>query len=305
MNFDSCSMKTSEEKTLGNFTIQISPQGWPRIRQTSSGESMHPSTEPFLEAMTLYIEQSRLLKRAQREKLVIWDVGLGAATNAMAAIRSLESLENAFPVQIVSFENDLNALELAYQEKEHFPHLKHDAIPALLSSRKWNCGKIQWTLHYGDILETYKNAPSPDIVYYDPFSYKSDSPLWTFSTFQVWAKAWANSRSTELFTYSASTAVRSALLASGFFVAQGIGTGQKRETTIAVRAPNLASVSAEVSACLLGTKWLEKWERSGRRYPDGIESGLIAEFDEKIRNHPQFVQALAANLSYSSHNDAR
>src|SRR6185369_11218703 len=64
-----------------------------RIRDMVSGEVMHSVNDPAEEARSLYVEQSRLISRLQsadNAPLVIWDVGLGAATNAMATIHAVE-----------------------------------------------------------------------------------------------------------------------------------------------------------------------------------------------------------------------
>ncbi len=66
-----------------------------RIRDMVSGEVMHPVDDPAVEARCLYVEQSRLTERLQladSRPLVIWDVGLGAAANAMATIHAVESM---------------------------------------------------------------------------------------------------------------------------------------------------------------------------------------------------------------------
>src|SRR5271155_1016537 len=66
------------------------------IRDCGSGEVMHSVTDPLVEACSLYVEQSRLIERLQAggaEPLVVWDVGLGAAANAMAAILEAEKCE--------------------------------------------------------------------------------------------------------------------------------------------------------------------------------------------------------------------
>jgi hypothetical protein len=59
------------------------------------------------------------------EPLVLWDVELGAAHNAMAALSCAESLHAAGallrrPLRLVSFENDLDALRLALLNLRHF-----------------------------------------------------------------------------------------------------------------------------------------------------------------------------------------
>ena len=123
---------------LGDYEIHTSAQGFSSIRQVSSGEVMHSVNAPSDEANKLYVEQSflasRLLKReGQADELVIWDVGLGAAFNAMAAIRCFERCyaekgANALrPLRLVSFEWDLDPLTLAAKHPGRFPHLRHGA----------------------------------------------------------------------------------------------------------------------------------------------------------------------------------
>ena len=87
--------KSPSRARLGDYELHRSAQGFYSIRQISSGEIMHSVTAPSEEANKLYIEQSalaaRLMKRDNNaDELVIWDVGLGAATNAMAAIHCFE-----------------------------------------------------------------------------------------------------------------------------------------------------------------------------------------------------------------------
>src|ERR1700759_3939718 len=76
--------------TLGDYELHIAWEGFASIRQRSSGEIMHSRSAPMDEARQLYVEQSRLAERLaasnNQAPLVLWDVGLGAAANAMAAI---------------------------------------------------------------------------------------------------------------------------------------------------------------------------------------------------------------------------
>ena len=92
----------------------------------------------------------------------------------------------------------------------------------------------------------------------------------------------------ELFSYTSSTAVRAALLAAGFHVAKGQGSAGRPETTIALTS---AAVRGALSRRpeLLGRDWLEKWERSGAKFPDGLSAGECLAFAAAIRAHPQFA----------------
>ena len=79
--------------SLGKYEVHIAHEGFASIRQISSGEIMHSRTPPMEEAHSLYVEQSALQGArapASADPLVVWDVGLGAAANAMAAIHCYE-----------------------------------------------------------------------------------------------------------------------------------------------------------------------------------------------------------------------
>jgi queuine tRNA-ribosyltransferase len=262
-----------------------------RIRDMVSGEVMHSVNDPAEEARSLYVEQSRLIERLQvadDAPLVIWDVGLGAATNAMATIHAVEAMpagQLQRRLQLVSFENDMDSLQLALRHTHWFQHLRHAAPNQLLADNRWiNAGgTIEWLLLPGDFMHRMHDAPPPDAVFFDPFSFKTDSALWTLPAFRELARA-CRHKATELFTYTYSTRVRAALLAAGFFVAKGRATGPKLETTIALSP--LASALPHGRE-LLGVEWLDKWQRSGAQVPMGAEDA-DASWRAAVTGHSQF-----------------
>lgn len=273
---------------LGDYEIVTAPEGFSSVRQRSSGEVMHSVSEPTAEANRLYVEQSRLpelLLETDAEPLVIWDVGLGSATNAMAALRAFLAtpMEKARAVRLVSFERDLDSLRLALKYQSKFPHLHHKAPVELLNKGSWisACGKFRWELRQGDFLSQLDLAPAPDLIFYDPFSSKVDSELWTPAVFaRVYARG--ATRSAKLYTYSSSTAVRAALLAAGFFVAPGVSSGPVAHTTVAYCGV------PEVRPDLLGADWLQRWTRSHAKFPGSLAPEARTDFEARILGHPQF-----------------
>ena len=261
------------------------------IRDTISGELMHSVNDPAEEAHSLYVQQSRVTQRlrgAEQGPLVIWDVGLGAAANAMATILAVERMlpaERARGLRLVSFENDLDSLILALAHTKWFKHLQHAAPRQLLAEHQWRSDKadLDWALLAGDYTVRKFEAPRPDIIFFDPFSFKTDSALWSLAAFRELANVCAD-KATELFTYSYSTSVRAAMLAAGFYVAKGRPTGPKAETTIALSP--LAAI-ADHDHELLGSEWLGKWRRSDARAPFGADAG-DSSWQEAISVHPQF-----------------
>jgi queuine tRNA-ribosyltransferase len=260
------------------------------VRDTVSGEVMHPGGDPAEEAQSLYVDQSRLLKRLEgsaEEPLVVWDVGLGAAANAMAAILAVE---NAGPaavrsLKLVSFENDLDSLKLALDHPGCFRHLRHAAPQALLRDNRWNSptSRIEWLLLNGDFAVRKFETPPPDIIFFDPFSFKTDGALWTLNAFRELAEV-CRDKHTELYTYTYSTSVRAAMLAAGFYVAKGRGTGPKGETTVGL-SPRAAA--AAHGRELLGQEWLAKWRRSDAQVPFG-STDQDDSWREAVLAHPQF-----------------
>jgi queuine tRNA-ribosyltransferase len=114
---------------MGAFETVKASDGLLSIRHIESGEIMHPGSDPMIEAKSLYLDQSRLIERVQKlnsgEELVLWDVGMGAAFNAMAVIHAMKEVKSEGRLRIVSFERDLDALRLALYHPAYFPHLKH------------------------------------------------------------------------------------------------------------------------------------------------------------------------------------
>ncbi len=291
----------AKSKILGDYDVVTGPQGYSSIRQISSGEVMHSVNRPSDEANRLYVEQSGLAERLvagegdeRRDELVIWDVGLGAASNAMAALSCFEKVyqerggEALRPLRMVSFECDLDPLRLAARFASHFLHLRHGAPHAILEKGKWShaSGLMEWGLFLGDFLEFLEVAAIPDLIFYDPFSAKTDTGLWTTEVFRRIAMHCAP-KSSELYTYSAATAVRVSLLSAGFFVAAGVGTGPKADTTLAFTLADGASRHPR-SPRLLANEWIQRWRRSDSKYPRNLPDSEKTAFDRKIEGHPQF-----------------
>jgi queuine tRNA-ribosyltransferase len=236
-----------------------------------------------------------LLKRDDdANELVIWDVGLGAASNAMAALHCFEkTLASAGvsalrPMRLVSFEVDLDPLKLALRFASHFPHLRHGAPHEILKSSHWEheSDLCHWKLHHGDFLLFLESSPVPDLIFYDPFSAKTDRELWSAPVFRRLFDH-CRPKSAELYTYSAATAVRVALLSAGFYVAAGVGTGPKATTTIGfshARGPREHAAGAN----LLGDEWLTRWRRSDSKFPADLAAERRADFEQQLLAHPQF-----------------
>ncbi len=293
--------KKTNLQSLGDYEIVKQDAGFHSIRHISSGETMHSVTDPLVEANTLYINQSEfsiMLNQITHDELVIWDVGLGAGTNAMAAIFELEKIyaENKLQksLRIISFEKDLDSFRLAVKNPPLFTHVRHSAPTAILKNGSWisEDRKIEWALVEGDFLDHIENAAQPDIIFYDPFSLHTDGPLWSYEVFKRIFTHCIN-RSAKLFTYSGSTMVRGALIAAGFYTGSGAGTGPKSETTAAFTSLDVKNSDIK----LLSTDWLQRFHRSSSKYNNELSDTKKAEIEKLIVNHPQFQIIPGADLN--------
>jgi len=261
------------------------------MRSISDGEVMHPGVGPLAEAAALYVAQSRLALRLTPHPaaLVLFDVGLGAGSNALAARAVSEAAPaDAARLHLVSFERDLGALELALASPDAAAFglaagcEPASAARALLDDGEHHTARTHWQLVHGDILaalDTMSSTPGgsrADIVYWDPFSPRTNPTLWTVAAFASLLGA-AGPRCT-LFTYSASTATRIALLLAGWAVGVGDPTGDKRETTAAARDP------ADLSRPL-DRQWLTRVARADAPLPPDAPPDTAA----RVAACPQFA----------------
>lgn len=270
----------------GVFELVTTRGGFRAVRHTGHGEIMHP-VGPWEEANRLYVDQLELEKKLavpSEDPLRILDVGLGAATNAVAALTRAEKMGDARrrPLEIVSLEIDLAPLRLAIADPEGFPFLqpwKH-AIEVLLAEGRWDSPSLSWRLLEGDATKLIDELDGIfDVIFFDPFSPDSNPSMWTVDFLRE-LRSRTPREGAVMATYSAATPTRVTLLLAGYFVGHGMSTGTKGETTVAATAPGLVQQP-------LGQRWLERWQRSSAPGPHG--GGLTSEMEQIVRGHPQFA----------------
>ena len=123
------------------------------------GEKMHPGLGPQAEAELLYVRQLKIRERLEthRGEFIIWDVGLGAAANAIAALRATREI--AGELRLVSFDNTSEPLAFALKNSAALGYVTgyEDQIAELLRERrvKFENGKLKvtWRFCLGDFPE--------------------------------------------------------------------------------------------------------------------------------------------------------
>jgi tRNA U34 5-methylaminomethyl-2-thiouridine-forming methyltransferase MnmC len=278
---------------------------------------MHPSVGPWAEANLLYVEQLDLegLMRSGDAPLRIFDVGLGAGTNALAALAAARRVSPRRPVEIHSFERDLDPLRLAVADPEGFADQARfeKETASVLAHGVWEEPGLIWRVWLGDCLELLariaaslpsargndldarlrsggdakREGPEPSaggvdgpaqVVFFDPFSPKANPEMWTVAALEQ-VRAVMDPDGALLATYSAATPTRVSILLAGLFVGVGVGVGTKQETTVAATRLDLLRQH-------LDARFLSRWERSTSRAPHG--ETLTAAREEAIRSHAQF-----------------
>lgn len=289
------------------------------VRSLVDAETFHPVVGPVAEAEALYVRQLRLRERLQNHpgEFVIWDVGLGAAANALTVLRATRDI--ACQIRLVSFDHTSEPLEFALKHAAELGYFggyeKH--LQEFLRDRQVSFQDgpqaVNWEFHHGDFptlisgssrresapvsdgaglsqltLAAAKFGPSPHAILFDAYSPARNPAMWTLPLFTNLFQLLDPQRPCALPTYSRSTILRVTLLLAGFFVGVGHATGEKEETTIA--ANDLSLISEP-----LNRRWLGRARRSHSAEPM-VEpvyriAPLSAESWEKLQAHPQFSTA--------------
>jgi len=282
----------------GDYQLVQLANGEKTLFSSSYGEKMHPGLGPQAEADLLYVRQLRICERLQVHtgEFVIWDIGLGAAANAIAVLQAAREIPGN--LRLVSFDNtdEPLAFSLNHSAALGFPAGYEKPISQLLQDRQveFVAGKLQvkWEFHLGDfpswLVQTARAGelpPAPHAIFYDAFSPAKNPAMWTMPLFENLFRATDPKRPCGLTTYSRSTLLRATLLLAGFFVGVGHATGLKEETTVAA---NTLDLLAEP----LNARWLERARRSSSAEPLSgpvySRAPLSPVTLEKLREHPQF-----------------
>jgi len=309
--------------TTGFKLVQL-VNGAHSIHSFAHGETFHPVIGPVAEAEALYVNQLRLRERLSKHtgEFVIWDVGLGAAANALTVLRATR--ESSCAIRLVSFDITTAPLEFALKHADALGYFGgyENRIHELLRSNhaSFASGKqtVNWELHLGDFptrlqsrtgfqpdqrarqrehlataspslgadrLEACPTLSSPHAILFDAYSPAKNPAMWTLPLFTRLFQSLDPASPCALPTYSRSTIMRVTLLLAGFFVGVGHATGEKEETTIAANTLDLIEQP-------LDHKWLDRARRSHSAEPlrEDIYScaPLTNESWEKLQAHPQF-----------------
>ena len=264
------------------------PSGMRAIRDRASGQTMHCGTGPTVEPQEVYLRPSRLAERLLEPgaPLVLFDAGLGAASNALAAFWASDASNGTRRLEIVSFDNDLGPLRLALENEnaEHFGFsqpMARTAARQLLETGRVETARTTWRLAHGDMAVCLaREAPaSADIIFWDMYSARACPVLWTVEMFKNLHGACRPGAT--LHTTRTATTARTAMLLGGFCVGRSAGTGERSETTV-------ASTDVHMLNDPLDARWLQRLQRSSAAFPPDVREANHAAALLQIGALPQF-----------------
>ncbi|MCU0783072.1 MAG: MnmC family methyltransferase [Verrucomicrobia bacterium] len=282
-------------QTAGYKLIQLA-NGAHSLHSLAHGETFHPVIGPVAEAEALYVNQLQLRERLKHHsgEFVIWDVGLGAAANALTVLRATRGLPCA--IRLLSFDCTIEPLEFALTHAAKLGYFSgyENHLQELLRAHRVAFTEgpqsVDWELHLADFPSLLaqpgaRNLPKPHAILFDAFSPAKNPTMWTLPLFTNLFRRLDPHRPCALPTYSRSTILRVTLLLAGFYVGVGHATGEKQETTIAANTPALLPKP-------LDRRWLERARRSHSAEPmmEAVYriAPLTAESWNKLQAHPQF-----------------
>ena len=272
------------------FELVTLKSGIKSLRLVANQETFHPGIGPIAEARILHVQQQRLVERcAKPGRFIIWDVGLGAAANALCAIQALQHCPA--DVDMHSFDLTTAPLEFALRHAAELGYLEAHQKPIrhLLANGQVKLGRLRWYLHRGDFRQEMlcPDLPSPNAVFYDPYSAAGNREMWTLEHFSKLRQRLDDHTSCLVTNYTRSTVMRVTWLLAGFYVGIGAAIGEKAETTV---ASNCLSTLERP----LGRQWLQRIALSHSASPlrEALQplAPIAPEDWTRLLCHPQFNQ---------------
>jgi len=172
----------------------------------------------------------------EKDKIDILDVGFGLGYNVAVAIKVATDKNPHILVDIISVEKDISVFEKIKNLNipEDLKGIYSQITAGKTEGNIYNAeGKnFRLTVFFGDARQILRSIEKKfDAVFYDPFSPKVNTEMWTVEIFSVVKKLMKENA--VFSTYSASLAVRKGLIEAGFKIGLVEPVGRKSFSTVA------------------------------------------------------------------------
>lgn len=246
----------------------------------------------YTESFEKFVKPSNLAKLLQEgRKIKILDVGFGLGYNTATAINFIKQLSKNPSVEIVSIEKDPGFIEriksieypdILSEEYNFILSLKEDTIQ--IGTENIKCYKAQKEgISLTVLVEEgrkvikllSKQGVKFDTVFYDPFSPKVNTEMWTVDLFRLIAQVIDDEG--VFLTYSGAIPVKIGLMEAGFKIGYVQPVGRRTPSIIASKKGNISVIpedeikrllSSEMAVAyrdpdfsLTGREIFENWER--------------------------------------------
>jgi hypothetical protein len=317
-------------KMSGDYQLVPLASGGKTLFSSSYAEKMHPGLGPEAEAELLYVRQLKIRERMQSGagEFVIWDVGLGGAANAVAALKATRDIPGK--LRLVSFDNTAEPLAFALNHavELQYPHGYENQLAELLKVGTAGCAvrtpqrgvptnvtgvefqngscAVDWEFHLGDFPGWLERRPPARPV--GKIETKlAGSETGAPAPHAIFYDAFSPAKNPAMWTLpvfenlfraldpqrpcALTTYSRSTLLRTTLLLA-GFFVGVGHATGMKEET-TIAANTLDLIAEPLGARWLERAMRSDSaeplREPAYSRARLFPATLEKLRAHPQFL----------------
>jgi tRNA U34 5-methylaminomethyl-2-thiouridine-forming methyltransferase MnmC len=220
------------------FTPQLTEDGSYTFFSQEFQETFHSSCGAKQEAEVRYIEPCQLQQLAARQSSIrILDVCYGLGYNSAAALEAIWLVNPSCQVELFALEIAADVPRQAIQHNllGQWQLTIASMLAELANESKVSQDLLSAQLLLGDARQTIKSLVKQnwqaDAIFLDPFSPPKCPQLWTVEFIDLLSQCLAPQG--RLATYSASAAVRTALLTAGLSIGSINGAGRKSPGTIA------------------------------------------------------------------------
>ncbi len=223
----------------------ITADGTETLFNEEFGEAYHSTKAgAYTESLEKFIKPTKVVEKSLKNgKVSILDVGFGLGYNVSTAISEIRRNSNTAVIDVVSVEKDINVFnKIRKLNKPNFLKEVYDLILSGDFSSQFeykiytvNKDNVSLKVIFGEgrrVLKFLsKEGKKFDAVFYDPFSPKVNTEMWTVNIFKLVRNLMMDD--SILATYSASLAVRKGLIEAGFKIGLVDPVGRKSFSTVA------------------------------------------------------------------------